>query len=588
MSANEKKVQIADTTLRDAHQSLLATRLTTPDMEIIAPLLDNVGFHSVEMWGGATFDSMHRFLDEDPWERPRILKKLMPKTPFSMLLRGQNLVGYRQYPDDVAEAFIEESAEAGIDIFRVFDALNDERNFETSYRVIKRTGRHIQGTISYTLTEQRLGGPVFNLDYYLGKARIIEDMGADSLCIKDMAGLMAPDDAALLIKALKETVKIPLHLHGHCTSGMAMMTYMKAIEAGVDVVDCVCAPVSMRNSLPAVEPLIVALKGAPRDCGLDLEIVLEIDRKLAKILEGYRQFLKITPKGTIDPEVLHHQIPGGMTSNLLNQLKEADALDRLPEVQDEVPRVRKELGYPPLVTPTSQIVGVQSVLNVLAGRYAMVSGEVKDYLYGLYGRPPAPIDRELQEKILADYPRGRTPITCRPADLLEPEMDRAYEEVAGILGRNPTRGEALIYAIYPVTGRKYLAANLGGGADGKEEKKEDEGVEMIPLFILDHGIEERAAAVAGPGAPGPAVSTPKTDDKPLPADGKSIKALMPGTIIRFEVAEGDSVKRGQALLVLESMKMENHIPAPRDGVIKEIRKKEGDHAGTGEVLIVME
>src|SRR5512137_1550401 len=393
----KKPIKITDTTLRDGHQSSLATRMRTEDMVPIAEELDNVGFHSVEVWGGATFDVAHRFLGEDPWERVKVLKKLMPKTPFQMLLRGQNLVAYRNHPDDLVEAFVEKSAEVGIDIFRCFDAVNDERNFETAFKVIKRMKKHIQGTICYSLTQRRMGGAVFNLDYYLKKAKVLVEMGSDSLCIKDMAGILAPYDVYELIRALKETVKIPIQLHTHYTSGMGSMTYLKAIEAGVDIIDTALAPFALRSSQPAVEPIVVALEGTPRDSGLDLSRLLKLGEYLETIAPKYRDFLDTTKMSVIDTSVLKHQIPGGMISNMVSQLKQQKAVHRLEEVYAELPQTRKDLGTPPLVTPTSQIVGVQAVLNVLFGRYKMVSRETQDLAYGLYGRTPVPIKEGIRK-----------------------------------------------------------------------------------------------------------------------------------------------------------------------------------------------
>jgi len=454
----KKPIRITDTTFRDGHQSSLATRMRTEDMIPIAGELDQVGFHSVEIWGGATFDVAHRFLGEDPWERVRVLKKLMPKTPFQMLLRGQNLVAYRNHPDDLVEAFVEKSAEVGIDIFRCFDAVNDERNFETAFKVIKRCGKHIQGTICYSLTERRMGGSVYNLQYYLGKARILEDMGSDSLCIKDMAGLLAPYDGYELIKALKKTVKIPIQLHTHYTSGMASMTYLKAIEAGVDIIDTALAPFALRSSQPAVEPIIVALEGTPWDSGLDLAKLLKLGEYLETIAPKYRDFLDTTKMAVIDTNVLMHQIPGGMISNMVSQLKQQKAIHRLHEVYAELPKTRKDLGYPPLVTPTSQIVGVQAVLNVLFGRYKMVSMETQDYVYGLYGKPPVPISDEIKKLVLKGYKKGKEPITCRPADLIESEMPKAKEETKELA---KDLCDTLIYALYPKTGIQFLKWKYG-------------------------------------------------------------------------------------------------------------------------------
>jgi len=454
----KKPIKITDTTFRDGHQSSLATRMRTEDMVPIAQELDEVGFHSVEMWGGATFDVAHRFLGEDPWERVRVLKKLMPKTPFQMLLRGQNLVAYRNHPDDLVEAFVEKSAEVGIDIFRCFDAVNDERNFETAFKVIKRMGKHIQGTICYSLTERRMGGPVYNLNYYLEKAKMLEDMEADSLCIKDMAGLLAPYDAYELIKALKKTIKIPIQLHTHYTSGMASMTYLKAIEAGVDIVDTALAPFALRSSQPAVEPIVAALEGTPWDPELDLSKLLKLGEYLETIAPKYRDFLDTTKMAVIDTSVLKHQIPGGMISNMVSQLKQQKALHRIDEVYAELPQTRKDLGYPPLVTPTSQIVGVQAVLNVLFGRYKTVTMETQDYVYGLYGKPPVPISDEIKKLVLKGYKKGKEPITCRPADLIKPELDKAKEETKG-LARDLC--DTLTYALYPKTGVEFLKLKYG-------------------------------------------------------------------------------------------------------------------------------
>jgi len=454
----KKPIGITDTTFRDGHQSNLATRMRVEDMVPIAEELDQIGFHSVEVWGGATFDVCHRFLGEDPWERVRILKKLMPKTPFQMLLRGQNLVGYRHYADDVVEAFVEKSAEVGIDIFRVFDAVNDERNFETAFKVIKRCGKHIQGTICYSLTETRMGGPIYNIDYYLEKAKILEGMGADSLCIKDMAALIAPYDAYELVKALKKTVKIPIQLHTHYTSGMGTMSYLKAIEAGVDVVDTALAPFALRSSQPAVEPLIVALQGTPWDPKLDLSKLLKLGDYLESIAPKYRDFLDTTKMSVIDTAVLQHQIPGGMISNMVSQLKQQNSLHRISEVYAELPKTRKDLGYPPLVTPTSQIVGVQAVLNVLFGRYKMVSKETQDYVYGLYGKSPVPISDEIKNVVLKGYKKGKEPITCRPADVIEPELEKVKDESKGFA---KDLYDTLIYALFPQTGAQFLKWKYG-------------------------------------------------------------------------------------------------------------------------------
>ncbi|MBN1848735.1 MAG: pyruvate carboxylase subunit B [Deltaproteobacteria bacterium] len=451
-------IKIQDNTFRDGHQSLLATRMRTEDMLPIAEKMDSVGFWAMEVWGGATFDSMHRFLGEDPFDRIRTLKKHITKTPFSMLLRGQNLVGYRNYADDVARLFVDKTCEAGMDIFRVFDALNDFRNFKTVVERIKANGKHFQGTICYSLTERRMGGDVFNLEYYLNKAKELQDMGADTLCLKDMAGIMAPFDIAELITELKKVITVPIHLHTHYTSGMASMVYLEAIKAGVDIIDTCLAPFALRTSQPAVEPIVATLYGTTRDSGFSLRLLLELDDYIETVAPKYRDYLAKHRMSVIDTGVLAHQVPGGMISNLVSQLTEAKALHRLAEVYKEVAVARKELGMPPLVTPTSQIVGVQAVLNVLFGRYKMVTNEVKDLAYGLYGKTPIPVDPEIQKKILKGYKRGETPVTGRAADYLEPELEKAREKV-GDLAKDDF--DLLIFALYPTTGEQFLKWKYG-------------------------------------------------------------------------------------------------------------------------------
>ncbi|MFH1242530.1 MAG: pyruvate carboxylase subunit B [Pseudomonadota bacterium] len=451
-------LKIQDNTFRDGHQSLLATRMRTEDMVPIAEKMDSVGFWAMEVWGGATFDTMHRFLAEDPFDRIRTLKRHIKKTPFSMLLRGQNLVGYRNYADDVARLFVDKAAEAGIDVFRVFDALNDFRNFQTVVERIKANDKHFQGTICYSLTERRMGGDVFNLEYYMEKAKEIEELGADTLCIKDMAGIMAPFDIAKLITVLKRKLGIPIHLHTHYTSGMASMIYLEAIKAGVDIVDTCLAPFALRTSQPAVEPIVATLYATTRDPGFDLNLLLDLGEHLESIAPKYRDFLAKHRMSVIDTGVLAHQVPGGMISNLVSQLSDAKALDRLAEVYKEVAVTRKELGMPPLVTPTSQIVGVQAVLNVLFGRYKMVANEVKDLVYGLYGKTPIPVDPTIQKKILKNYKRGETPVTGRAADYLEPELDKVREKVRGLAKDDY---DVLIAAIYPTTGEQFLKWKYG-------------------------------------------------------------------------------------------------------------------------------
>ena len=484
----KKPVKIQDLTLRDGHQSLLATRMRTEDMIPIAEQMDDIGFWSMEVWGGATFDTMHRFLAEDPWERPKTLKKYLKKTPFSMLLRGQNLVGYRNYADDVARAFVDKACEVGIDIFRVFDALNDFRNFQTVVERIKANGKHLQGSICYSLTERTLGGDVFNLDYYTSKCKQLEELGSDTICIKDMAGIAAPYDIYKLITELKKNINVPIHFHTHYTSGMASMSVLKAIEAGVDIVDTCLAPFAMRTSHPAIEPLVVALQGTSWDTGLDLNKLLELDTYLETIVPKYRDYLAANKMAVIDTGVLAHQIPGGMISNLVSQLKEANALHRLPEVHAEIPNTRRELGTPPLVTPTSQIVGVQAVLNVLLGKYKMITNQVKDLVYGLYGKTPTPVDPEVQKKVLKGYKRGETPITGRAADFIEPELEKDREKIGDLA---KTEEDLLTYALYPTTGEQFLKWKYG-----LEEKPDSVKPKTLEDVKKEDELIEKARAEA--------------------------------------------------------------------------------------------
>lgn len=456
-------LKIQDNTFRDGHQSIFATRMRTEDMIPIAEQMDEIGFWAMEVWGGATFDTMHRFLDEDPWERPRTLKRYIKKTPFSMLLRGQNLVGYRNYPDDVAKAFVDKACEIGIDIFRIFDALNDLRNFQPCMDRVKANGKKVEASVCYSLTERRLGGDVFNLDYFTNKCKELESMGADTICIKDMAGIISPYDAYDLVSALKKVIAVPVHLHTHYTSGMASMTYLKAIEAGVDIVDTCLAPFALRTSMPAVEPLVVTLQGTPRDTGLDLHKLLALGNHLEEIAPKYGGFLATNTMSVIDTAVLAHQVPGGMISNLVSQLKEMNALHRIGEVYEEIPFTRREAGTPPLVTPTSQIVGVQAVMNVLYGKYKMATNQFKDLLYGLYGQTPTPIDAEVQKKVLKNYKKGQTPITGRPADYIEPELESAREKSKAFA---KTEEDVLTYALFPATGEQFLKKKYGLDKEG--------------------------------------------------------------------------------------------------------------------------
>jgi len=633
--AAENPVKIMDLSIRDGHQSLFATRGRTEDMIPVAEMMDEVGFWAIETWGGATFDTMHRFLNEDPWERLRTLKRYIKKTPFSMLLRAQNLVGYRNYADDLAYAFVDRASENGMDVFRTFDALNDYRNFETVVKQIKKSGKHFQGCICYTLTEPRLGGEVYNLDYYVDRAKSLESMGADSVCIKDMAGLLAPYDAYPLIKALKEAVEIPIHLHSHFTSGMSPMTHLKAIEAGVDIIDTCMTPYAYRTSHAAVEPLVMALLGTNRDTGFDIKKLAAINEVLEKeVMPKYKHLLDDSKVSIIDINVLLHQTPGGMLSNLVNQLREMDALDKIGEVYKELPKVRKDLGQIPLVTPTSQIVGVQTVNNVLHDtpdeRYKMITGQVKDLCYGLYGKTAVPIDAELQKKALKGYPRGEEPITCRPAEVLEPELEKAKAEIGDLA---VDMDDLILYAQFPVTGKKFLEWKYGktevpdsvkpitledvkkkdeiikkAKAGELIERKSDEPEKSTALRAFNVFVDNEyfnvevdptgdvqvvsAAPVvaAAPAAPAPAPAAAPVAAKPAPpaeTDGTLLLAPMPGMIVKYLANEGDSVKMGDAIVVLEAMKMENSLTAPAGGVVKSIKFGSGDSVAKGAVLCVI-
>jgi len=574
-------LKITDLTLRDGHQSLLATRVRTGDLLKLAPGLDGLGLWSIEVWGGATFDVMTRFLNEDPWERLRLLKKAAPNTPLQMLLRGQNLVGYRNYADDVVREFVRRAAANGIDVFRIFDALNDERNLGTAMDAAKETGAHVQAALCYSLTEHKLGGPVFTIDYFVDKALVLQDMGADSICVKDMAGLMAPDDAYDIIFSLKEALDVPVALHSHATSGMAPMSFLKAVEAGVDILDTCLAPFAMRTSHTAIETMIAALRDTPRDTGLDLERVLELDETLEAFAPKYRDYLAQTGFSVIDTAVLRHQIPGGMFTNMVAQLKEAGALSRLAEVYAELPQTRKDLGYPPLVTPTSQIVGTQAVSNVLFGRYKVVSEQVKSYVYGMYGRPPAPIDPEVQAVILKGYDKGEQPITSRPADVIDPELEAAKLAVGDLAADIE---DVLTYVLYPTSGARFLRWKHGLEMPPPEtvgKTLEDIRVENELLEDVRSGVVT-APAVATAVEP---AAVPATS--PEVETGTPLLSPMPGTLIRYLVAVGDVVEAGDGICVLEAMKMENVLPAPEGGKVLAITAQPGSKVQLNQTLAVI-
>lgn len=567
------RVKLTDTVLRDAHQSLLATRMRTRDMLPIAEKMDQVGFFSLEMWGGATFDTCIRYLNEDPWERLRALKKAMPNTPMQMLLRGQNLVGYRHYADDVVDRFVQKAAENGVDIFRIFDAVNDIRNMERSIKACKKMEKHVQGGISYTLS------PVHSNEQFAEFAVRLAELGCDSICIKDMAGLITPQNAHDLVRAIKKQVNLPINLHTHCTSGMAQMSYFYAIQAGVDILDTAMSPLSGGSSQPATESLVASLQGTPYETGLDLELLTEIKRYFEKLVEIYAPvFNPIAAR--VDTNVLVYQVPGGMLSNLVSQLIEQKAMDKYEEVLMEIPQVRKDLGYPPLVTPTSQIVGTQAVLNVITGdRYKMVPKEVRDYVKGLYGKPPAMIDPKVRLKVLCD----EEPITVRPADLLPPEYDRARKELDA-LGLARQEEDYLTHVLYPQVAIKFLK----GLAEEEPlvQKQTEAASTSIPMrgepMALNVEIDGESYLVKV----APAGMTIQEAQPKAPVDGVTVP--MQGVVIRYKVKKGDKVAKGDAVAVLEAMKMEQNIFANRDGMVKEIYIKEGTTVTPGDVLISIE
>jgi len=618
----ENPVKVEDLTLRDGHQSLFATRGRTEDMIPVAEMMDDVGFWALEVWGGATFDTMHRFLNEDPWERIRTLKRYIKKTPFSMLLRAQNLVGYRNYADDVAKAFVERTCENGMDIFRTFDALNDYRNFETVVPVIKEYGKHFQGCMCYSMTEPRMGGEVYNIDYYVNKAKALEKMGADSICVKDMAGLLAPYDAYHLIKALKAAVKPPIHLHSHFTSGMSPMTHLKAIEAGVDIIDTCMSPYAYRTAHAAIEPLVMTLLGTNRDTGFDIRLLAKINEVFEKeILPKYRHLLDDTKMSIIDINVLLHQTPGGMLSNLVNQLREMDALDKIDQVYAELPRVRKELGQIPLVTPTSQIVGTQTVNNVLFDdgneRYKMITGQVKDLCYGLYGKTAIPIDSQVQKKALKGYERGEKPIACRPAEVLQPELDKAKAETEGLA---VDLDDVLIYALYPVTGKRFLKWKYGKEqppADVKPRTLQDVKAELELIKKAKAGLLVEKADKPAPdksentrtfnvfvdgeyfdvavdevgGSPVISYVQPMAAGMQMPAPAPPAARPSPAAAPAAKkpaAAEAKETKPQAPAEAPAAAVAGTPVTAPMPGMIVKYEKKVGDAVSQGETVVVLE
>jgi pyruvate carboxylase subunit B len=607
------KVHVTDTILRDAHQSLLATRMRIDDMLPICGKLDAVGYWSLEVWGGATFDSCVRFLKEDPWERLRRLREALPKTRLQMLLRGQNLLGYRHYSDDVVEHFVRRAAENGMDVFRVFDALNDLRNLRVSIEAVKRAGKHAQGTICYTVS------PVHSVAGFVAQAKDLEAMGCDSIAIKDMAGLLTPMVTADLVKALVDAVSVPIHLHSHATAGLAEMCHLKAIENGCRHIDTAISSMGGGTSHPPTESMVAALRGTEFDTGLDLEALQDIGMYFYSVRKKYHQFE--SEYTGVDTRVQINQVPGGMMSNLAHQLKEQNALNRMSEVLAEIPRVRQDLGYPPLVTPTSQIVGTQAVLNVLTGkRYQNMTNEVKRYLQGGYGRAPAPVDPILQQQAV-----GREDlIECRPADLLKPEMDRLRGEI-GDLAR--TEEDVLTYAMFPEIGRQFLEQRAEGTLKPEPLEpvgkaggaKEPQGAAPTEFNIVLHGesfhikvtgtghkeraerhfyltvdgvpeevvVETLDQVVLTGGAQG-AVQQAIGGKRPKATKDGHVTTSMPGNIVDVLVKVGDTVSGGQPVLVTEAMKMETEVQAPIAGKVTNVYVKKGDAVTPGETLIEIE
>lgn len=592
------KIQVTDVILRDAHQSLIATRMRTEDMLPICDKLDQVGFWSLECWGGATFDACVRFLKEDPWERLRALKKALPNTRLQMLLRGQNLLGYRHYADDVVEAFVAKAAENGIDVFRCFDALNDLRNLETAIRAVKNAGKHAQGTICYTTS------PVHTVETFVEQARALHRMGADSIAIKDMAGLLTPYATYDLVKAIKEAVVLPVFIHTHATAGLAAQCQLKAIEAGAEHIDTAISAFAWGTSHPATESQVAALKGTEWDTELDLELLNEISDYFREVRKKYHQFESEFTREDVSVQI--NQVPGGMMSNLANQLKEQNALSRIREVFAEIPRVRKDLGYPPLVTPTSQIVGTQAVLNVLTGeRYKSITNEVKRYLQGGYGHPPAEINEALRTQAIGH----EAVIEGRPADLLSPEMARLRKDIGELATSDE---DVLTYAMFQDVGRQFLQERADGTLSPEPllpiesaGRQTDEGV--ATEFKIDVHGETYQVAITGVGGqdagkrhvyltldgmPEEVLFEPLNAYVEAGASGRRqasapghVTTSMPGNIVEVLVADGDQVKAGQPVMITEAMKMETEVQAPVGGRVTAVYVAKGDRVTPGEVLI---
>ncbi|MDD2833524.1 MAG: sodium-extruding oxaloacetate decarboxylase subunit alpha [Methylotenera sp.] len=608
------KVFVSELVLRDGHQSLIATRMRTDDMLPICSKLDAIGFWSLEAWGGATFDACVRFLKEDPWERLTKLRKALPNSRIQMLLRGQNLLGYRHYSDDVVQAFVKKSADNGVDVFRIFDAMNDMRNLKTSIEAVKKVGKHAEGAISYTTS------PVHDVAHFVALAKELESMGCDTIAIKDMAGLLTPQSTSELVKAIRASVNLPIHLHSHATSGLSSMCFLKGIEAGAAIIDTCNSSFGEGASHTSTESLVAALKGTEYDTGLDLAALQEITAYFREVRKKYWQF-ESNFTG-VDTRVLVNQVPGGMISNLSNQLKEQGALNRIDEVLNEIPRVREDLGYPPLVTPTSQIVGTQAVLNVVTGaRYKSITNEVKNYLLGHYGQSPAPVNEAIKQQAVG----SAAVISCRPADLLKPEMAKLTIEAERFA---KSEEDVLTYAMFPDIGQTYLQERNAGSLipetllDKVSEHSQGAryapnefkvtlhgetfhinvtgsghaGEEQRPYFVSIDGIAEEVIVetlseieISGDGSASTGnkkkVSTNAGSNRPRPTHAGHVTTSMPGTIVAVKVNAGDKVKAGDGVLVIEAMKMENEIQAATSGIVVAVHVTKGDTVTPDEALL---
>ena len=607
-----QKINITELVLRDGHQCHIATRLRTEDMLPICPTLDKLGFWSIEAWGGATFDACVRYLKEDPWERLKKLRKALPNSRIQMLLRGQNLLGYRHYSDDVVDLFVKKSADNGVDVFRVFDAMNDIRNIELSIKAVKKYKKHAEGTICFTTS------PVHNVDYFVGLAKKIEALGSDSIAIKDMAGLLTPQITKNLVSSLVKNVSIPIHVHSHATAGLASINLIAAVESGATMIDTCNSSFSEGASHPTTESIVVALEDLGYETGVNLSAITEVSQYLKDVRKKYWQFE--SEFTDLDPRVLINQVPGGMISNLSSQLKDQSALDKMNHVLDEIPNVRKDLGYPPLVTPTSQIVGTQAVLNVITGeRYKSITNEVKNYFLGQYGAAPGNVDEKIKKLAIAD----QQPITCRPADLIKPEI-QSLKVKSEAFAKNDE--DILTYAMFPdlaeiflqernagtlepevlldkseanqasghyapsefnitLHGETYHIKLTGSGHAGEAERpfyvSVDGVTEEVLVETLDEILVNGNSQASGDKVKNSSSSAPK----PKPSHEGCVTTAMPGTIIDIKVAVGDKVSAGDGVVVIEAMKMENEIQAPKAGTVTSVHIAKGDSVSPNETLI---